>query len=404
MGVSIFDRLYKDNLDSKNILTHYQLSTQLNGRIYDPGYYFNKENTNRDNALDLLLLTQGWRRYVWNESNLKEESIFFKTLLTDNITGNLRLENQNKKAPDLTPKIVMIFTADPLKGQDIFTTDSTGMFNVNSGHFKMSERAYMYLKPMTPEKPKYVINIRDDAFQTINFNRKDRTENYPLLKLQKEQVNHPEKTFTQLYDVQKLNAVVIATKKEKVFRDKYLGTLDSLAKLNTGNSDFVCLAGGSGRPILNCFMNNHHQGKTRSPVEGEKVTVLLGKNREVLGADYPHQDYFGTREIVYKDPNQNLTEEELLKRFNLKMIKGFYGKREFYQAVYDQVNINDPFPDFRNTLFWKPDVITNEQGEAIIEFYCSDINTIFMGTIEGVSETGLLGTENFKFKVRNSKI
>lgn len=405
LGVSIFDRLYKNNLDSKNILTHYQLSTQLNGRIYDPGYYFNEENTNRFNALDLLLLTQGWRRYNWNESNLKEQNKLFKTVLSDTITGSLRLENQNKKAPDITPKIVMIFTADPLKGQDIITTNSTGMFNINPGHFKMSERAYMYLKPMTAEKPKYIIKIPDDTFRTISLNRKDKTDNYPLFKLQKEQVSDPEKTFTQLHNVQKLDAVVITTKKEKVFRDKYLGTLDSLTKLENNTLDFVCLAGGSARPILNCFMNNHHQGKTRVPVEGEKVTVLLGKNNEVLGVNYPQQEYFGTREIIYEDPNQKLTEQELLKKFNLKMIKGFYGKREFYQAVYDQVTKNDPFPDFRNTLFWKPDVITNEQGEAVIEFYCSDINTLFTGTIEGVSETGLLGTENFKFKVKkNTKI
>lgn len=89
-----------------------------------------------------------------------------------------------------------------------------------------------------------------------------------------------------------------------------------------------------------------------------------------------------------------------MKKFNQKMLKGYYGKREFYHAVYDQVTISDPFPDYRNTLFWKPDVITDQNGEATIDFYCSDINSSFLGNIEGVSGTGLLGMENFKFRVR----
>lgn len=403
LGVSVFDQLYKNKLDSKNILTHYHLSTQLNGKIYDPGYYFNEEKTNRHNALDLLLLTQGWRRYAWNESNLKQHNTVFKTLLSDTITGNLRLENQNKKASESTPKFVMIFTSDPSKGQAIFNADSKGFFNITSDHLKMGARKNIFVKPMTTEKPKYIINIKDDSFDIISFNRKNVAENYPFLKFQNENKEEIKEPLMHLNNTQRLDEIVITDRKKKVFRDKYLGTLDSLARLEVRNSDFVCLEGGSSRPILNCFMNNHHEGKTRTPKDGEKVVVLLGPNKEILGTDYPHQSYYGTREIIYKDTFEDLTEEQLLKKFNLKMMKGYYGKREFYQAVYDQVTTNDPLPDYRNTLFWKPDIITNEQGEAFVEFYCSDINSIFKGAIEGVSGTGLLGAENFKFKVRNNE-
>lgn len=398
LGISVFDQLYRNKLNSRNILTHYYLSTQLNGKIYDPGYYFNKENIDRHEVLDLLLLTQGWRRYVWNESNLREHNSLFKTLLSESPVGHLRLENPNKKVAELDPKIVMIFTSDALKGKDLLAADSMGIFSINSDHLKMAEGGYLYLKPMTPEKPKYLINIKDDAFGVINSSRKEINTNYSLPKLQKQPIDDTKETKIQLNNIQKLDEIIIATKNEKVFRDKYLGNLDSLSRLNSGNSDFICLAGT--RPILNCFMQNHHEGKTRTPVDGEKVAVLLGKNNEILGSDYPQQVYFGTKEIIYKDANQNLTEEQLLKKFNLKMMKGYYGKREFYQAVYDAITAEDPFPDYRNTLFWKPDIITNEQGEASIEFYCSDINTVCTGTIEGVSGDGLLGTENFEFKVR----
>lgn len=70
LGVSVFDNLYQNPRDSNNILAHYYLSTQLKGRIYNPSFYFNCKSKGREEALDLLMLTQGWRKYVWNEENL----------------------------------------------------------------------------------------------------------------------------------------------------------------------------------------------------------------------------------------------------------------------------------------------------------------------------------------------
>ena len=61
--------------------------------------------------------------------------------------------------------------------------------------------------------------------------------------------------------------------------------------------------------------------------------------------------------------------------------------------------IKDHFPDYRNTLYQKPDIITNKNGKVTIEFFCSDINRTFIGNIEGVTQEGLLGKGNFEFKV-----
>jgi hypothetical protein len=56
-------------------------------------------------------------------------------------------------------------------------------------------------------------------------------------------------------------------------------------------------------------------------------------------------------------------------------------------------------PDARNTLFWSPAVVTDENGEATVSFYCSDLNTTFTGRIEGTDGAGLLGLSNFDFRV-----
>ena len=52
LGVSVFDKQYQNPCDSNNILSHYYLSTQLKGRIYNPSFYFNSNSKGRDEALE----------------------------------------------------------------------------------------------------------------------------------------------------------------------------------------------------------------------------------------------------------------------------------------------------------------------------------------------------------------
>ena len=51
-------------------------------------------------------------------------------------------------------------------------------------------------------------------------------------------------------------------------------------------------------------------------------------------------------------------------------------------------------PDARNTLLWQPSIDTDEKGEATISFYCSDINTEFIGVVEGTDERDCLEQES----------
>lgn len=54
-----------------NILSRMLLSSELKGEIQEPAFYFNKEEPKATQALDYLLMTQGWRRFAWKE--LSEE-------------------------------------------------------------------------------------------------------------------------------------------------------------------------------------------------------------------------------------------------------------------------------------------------------------------------------------------
>lgn len=352
LGLSVYDGIYQNKLDAKTIESHYLLSTQLKGNIYDPTYYFNEQNKDRKQALNLLLLTQGWRNYVWNESNLKEQGSE-NPIVFDEIKSKVRLKKPKKKPKeDFEKKRITVSSADEKKGIYFIVTDTTGVFTVGSKELKKGEGGYTYLRLMTETSPKQIMDFKDNFFEGINTHRKNRNLIYPISKLPEKK---PEaiSPFVDRESITKLKEVAITSKNKKAFRDKYIGKLDSLARLDR-ISDYRCING-----ILNC--KNHPE---------------------------PRYNF------------RDLTEEELLEMFNVVMLEGYYGKKVFYEAIYDEVTITDSLPDYRNTLFWKSDLITDINGEATVTFFCSDINSLFIGNIEGVSGNGLLGTENFEFKVR----
>ncbi|MGC9341532.1 MAG: TonB-dependent receptor plug domain-containing protein [Bacteroidales bacterium] len=52
-------------IDDRNILTELLLSSDLKGNIENPSWYFENYNEIKEKELDILMLTQGWRRFDW---------------------------------------------------------------------------------------------------------------------------------------------------------------------------------------------------------------------------------------------------------------------------------------------------------------------------------------------------
>ncbi|HEU5051706.1 MAG TPA: hypothetical protein VFT78_01270, partial [Hanamia sp.] len=73
--------VYKlDNLqqaDDENIFTYLWLSSDVKGYVEDPEYYFKNNSAESNEALDNLLLTQGWRSFDWNEPSLQDPSFSY---------------------------------------------------------------------------------------------------------------------------------------------------------------------------------------------------------------------------------------------------------------------------------------------------------------------------------------
>jgi hypothetical protein len=401
LGISAFDKIYQDPRDSNNILTHYYLSTQIKGRIYNPSYYFNVNNKDRLEELDLLMLTQGWRKYIWNEENLKKSVNHREQVIFDGIKGEVFFTSRKNKIPK-EQTFVMAFSPNKDSTNLLITADSVGRFEVLPHEFKRWENDYVYLKPYGKHnysfvhvndplaQPEHRLAIRlEDQYEVIKRISKSKEIIYPFPGM----FYYNEDSIKSGFNISgtiKIKEITIKGQKANIIRGKYMGLLDSVANSLSKPTDWICYM-----HILNCPNHDEHYPGSHKPYLNEECIKIYCYNT-------PAVMY---KKIIYHPPViPRFTEEQLLKINNLSRIKAYYGNREFYKPDYDKMILETNIPDFRNTLLWEPSVVTDKNGEATLSFFSSDINTDFVGRIEGVGGDGLLGSQYFKFTVRKMKL
>jgi len=66
-------------------------------------------------------------------------------------------------------------------------------------------------------------------------------------------------------------------------------------------------------------------------------------------------------------------------------------------------NLDDPRADLRNTLYWNPEIHTDENGHALIEFYTSDDFSDYVIQVHGITGSGLAGSYSTIITVGNGR-
>ena len=82
---------------------------------------------------------------------------------------------------------------------------------------------------------------------------------------------------------------------------------------------------------------------------------------------------------------------------------GYRQAAEFYAPRYETPEQKDsPEPDFRTTIYWKPDVHFSTEGEAVVEFYTADTPGIYRVVGEGVTASGKIIRFNKEITIERS--
>lgn len=119
--------------------------------------------------------------------------------------------------------------------------------------------------------------------------------------------------------------------------------------------------------------------------------------------DYPGENSAGwiqnfmVVDIMMKDNKDQSSRKELLnigKR--ITTLKGYSDSHEFYNPTYPEGPVMGDV-DYRRTLYWNPNVITDQMGRAKVEFYNNSFSTEFNAVGAGITKSGTPYIMNVNF-------
>ncbi len=132
-SVAISDPAYHTTATrEENIYSTLLLTSDLKGYVHNPAWYFSSDSDTVRYALDLLMMTHGWRRFKW-EQLLKEPlpDTKFKDPAFVTLSGRVTLEGTKKPFAD-KDMLMLITPADSSRAIQMIRTDGNGYYRVDS--------------------------------------------------------------------------------------------------------------------------------------------------------------------------------------------------------------------------------------------------------------------------------
>jgi hypothetical protein len=156
-----------------NIASAFLLTTDIKGSIHNAGYYFKNKEVSTLHHLDLLLMTQGWRRFEW-KNILKKEYTALRYPVESAISFSGTVTKSDSKEPVKEGKVSFI-----IKGEDSTSilaeasiTDK-GEFLLNDINYRKS--ASVAFMGTNKKKENYIVDIKLRPTYIDSLKRSSRT-------------------------------------------------------------------------------------------------------------------------------------------------------------------------------------------------------------------------------------
>lgn len=446
ISVAVVNEKIISMMDDKqdNILSWMLMSSDVKGKIEEPSFYFKKDEPKASKALDYLLMTQGYRRFTWEEvmntdhapEYLPEQEGAVSGRIS-HISGNpvkatiymLEMGNQRRIEKLRTSKSgqFMFIGSDPSVPRFIFA----------DAPWHSENRIALRIDQLSVQKDRLAAPSAKDILipEVINPKVTDKKPKQEEAKLK----GTATKKISLTEDIHNLDEVVVigygtvkkhnmtgavtTVKAEEI--KNLLPPNRTLEQALQGRAAGVTVINNDGIPNaatdvqIRGTASIGNSGQPLYVIDGIPVSPGIGGNpaafinpenihtieivkdaslASIYGARAANGVIVITTKKSSSSRNKNIT-KLLQNNYHCSYLppRHFSQVRAFYAPKYQPSDHSAMRTDFRNTIYWNPEIITDDKGETVIEFYNSDEITTFNVIAEGIGFLGMAGREECKY-------
>lgn len=411
-----------DPENETNILTTMLLTSELTGYIQAPNHYFLKNDEKTAQDLDNLMLTQGWRRIMWKSViNNSQPVNSFKPEKSLGVSGVITSYG-GKPLPN--SKVSLFSSSGGFFAVDTLT-DAQGRFNFDNLIFTDSTK--FIVQGRNAKNKKHVdikLDIVPGQVVTKNKNTGDievnvnealqgylkQSSNY-FDELTKRGLLERTLVLKEVNIVEKRNPAKNSSNLNGAGRADYVVTAEMLGTCPTLS---MCLQGRvagliikNGVPYLMRSMNQPMQiivdGMNVGsefldnimPMDVESIEVLKSIGNTAI---YGSQGGGGLLIITTKR-GEGASTSRFVPGIITYAPKGYHTSREFYSPKYEP-GVQDNRSDFRSTVYWNPQLITDPEGKGPFTFFNTDEAGTYRIVVEGIDMMGRLARAVYTYEVK----
>ncbi len=391
-----------------SIESYLLLSSDLRGYIEKPGQYFLSSNKQADAQLDLLMLTQGWRRYDIPKLCSGQLDVFkdYELEVGSSICGRLQTYPIRRAIPNAH---ISIFNAQHNYFNAV-NTDNRGRFCFDGFEYADSTSFFVQaekkqqgvIMELTVEQPEF-----PQVTLSLPYSRKDLNSDEQMQRLlahSRDRYYFENGTMTINLD----EIAVTAKKAENLRRER--GALYSQASYTFEPQDIEDMVGatlidillqapgitsnstGDGVLLRNAtplIVINNVPGQMQDltliqPMDVEMIDILKDPTQTAM-----YQGGGNGVICIYLKQGKRNEDKPLGSHQKVVSYLGYTSPKEFYQPIYSvEKNRSSQLPDYRTTLFWQADLKSDAEGKADFRFYLGDDKSSCTVLIEGVGPQG----------------
>ena len=428
-----------------DLRTSLLLSSDIRGYVHNPDYYFESDDTARLKALDILMMVNGWRRYDWETmAGIKPYTEVHR--MEKSLTLNGWVESPLTRKPMDSIVVTAAVTSWDKKNIERFryVTGPDGYFGFDLQDFQDNARLTISANPRRRRLVGTSARIRLErsmlptvrAFlpqETLLMDasgQKNTQKKRGVVTMEPEEEAFP--TVVDVNDGILLPDVDIKEKRKYVdyytFKayDVHQDTqmeLD-LGDFSTDVPGYLISKGYSVEQSESGLLINGHKTffyiheperyiRFHGKIDTEDIKSLMVFDRVInmreaydlspllMEWKYKHGEYLTPEdmenaerqrvvfvEIVLKEEHQRPTRAEIMHiNSRVATVDGFSAPYEFYSPQYPEGPVRGEV-DYRRTIYWNPNVITDNNGRAEVEFYNNSYSSHFTVTGAGITASG----------------